>query len=59
MMSAGIDKEANCHSYCRYDRCCTADGEKGRSPWMCPNAWRIEEIMADYPQETEDEEEYE
>lgn len=54
----GINKDLNCHNYCRYDRCCTAEGSKGNDPWICATAWRIEDIMAEeYPDEPEIEEE--
>ena len=57
-MTGKIDKDLNCHSYCHYDRCCIAEGSKGNDPWMCPNAWRIEDIMSDeYPDEPGIEEE--
>lgn len=57
--------KVNCHNYCQYDRCCSADGEIGQNPWMCPNAWRIEDIMAEeypidddiFPKEPEEDEE--
>jgi hypothetical protein len=52
-----MDPVISCKEYCYLRRLCYANGEAGLSPAECPNAWRIEEIMADEINDRNDEEE--
>ena len=49
----------NCREYCRFAKCCYANGEPGRNPYDCPNAWRIEEILDDERYDRDEETEVE
>ena len=54
-----MNKDVNCKEICWLRKLCYAKGEVGRAPFECPNAWRIEEIMADERNDLGDEPEEE
>lgn len=54
-----MDKDISCKEYCYLRRLCYAKGSIGQNPSECPNAWRIEDIMADEMNDRGDEPEEE